>query len=120
MTILWSGNLLAALKFLSAFSAAKIGIAATLFVWHQAIFCNGAHRLRSLAAALPFLALELRLRLNVRNWLTQISRLARRHGSRNLPPPAPSMEFLLWRDGHSVIDFYKTLSFSGASPPAFA
>lgn len=114
------GSFIAMLKFLSVVSMSKISLALALMLWHQVIYCNGAYRFCHLARALPLLALELRIWLNFHNWLTRLSRLARHHGSRNLPPPAPSMEFLLWRDGHTIFDFFKTLSFSGISPPAIA
>jgi hypothetical protein len=117
MVNVFSSSFVAILKFLSVASAGKISIAAVLMIWHQA---NGSYRFCQLARTLPFLAFELRIWFNFHNWLTRLSQLARHHESRNLPPPAPSMEFLLWRDGHTVIDFFKTLSFSGISPPAIA
>lgn len=117
MVNVFSGSLVAILKFLSVASAGKISIAVALILWHQA---NGSYRFCQLAHTFPFLALELRIWLNFHNWLTRLSQLARHHGNRNLPPPAPSMEFLLWRDGHTIFDYFKTLSFSGISPPAIA
>lgn len=117
MITIFSGSFVALLKFLSVASAGKISIVAVLMIWHQA---SGSCRFSQLARALPFLVLELQIWLNFHNWLTRLSQLARHHGSRNLPPPAPSMEFLLWRDGHTIFDFFKTLSFSGISPPAIA
>ena len=110
-------SFVAILKFLSVVSAGKVSIAAALMLWHQA---NGFYRFSQLARALPFLALDLQIWLNFHNWLTRLSQFARHRGSRNLPPPAPSTEFLLWRDGHTIFDFFKTLSFSGISPPAIA
>lgn len=117
MVNFFSGGFVAILKFLSVASTGKISIAVALMLWHQT---SGSYRFCQLARALPFLALELRIGLNFHNWLARLSQLARHHGSRNLPPPAPSMEFLLWRDGHTIFDFFKTLSFSGISPPAIA
>jgi hypothetical protein len=117
MVNVFSSSFVAILKFLFVASAGKISIAVALMLWHQA---NGSYRFCQLACALPFLAFELRLWLNFHNWLTWLSQRVRHQEKRNLPPPAPSMDFLLWRDGHTIFDFFKTLSFSGISPPAIA
>jgi hypothetical protein len=117
MVNVFNCSFVAILKFLSVASAGKISIAAALMLWHQA---SGSYRFCHLVRALPFLALELRIWLDFNNWLTQLSQLVRHHGSRNLPPSVPSMEFLRWRDGHTIFDFFKTLSFDGISPPAIA
>lgn len=117
MVNIFSGSFVAILKFLSVAAAGKISIAAALMIWYQA---SGSCRFCQLASTLPFLALELQIWLKFQNWLAQLSQLARHHVGRNLPPSAPSMEFLLWRDGHTVIDFFKTLPFSGIPPPAIA
>ena len=117
MTNVFSSSFVAILKFLSVASAGKISLAVALMLWHQA---GGSYRFSQLAHTLPVLALELRIWLNFHNWLTRLSEFARYCRNRNLPPPAPSMDFLRWRDGHTIFDFFKTLSFSGISPPAIA
>jgi hypothetical protein len=116
----FAGGNIAALKFLSIISVTKASLAVTLMLWHQAVYCNGFYRFCHLAYALPFLTLELRIRLDFRYWVKRLSQLARYCHSRKLLPPVPSTDFLLWRDGHKIFDFFKTLSFSGISPPALA
>jgi hypothetical protein len=114
------GSLITAIKFLSFVLFSKISLAVALILWHQAVSCNGAYRLCHLTRALPLLALELRIHLNFRHWLARLSQLAAHTKNRGSLPAVASTNFLVCRDGHTIFDFFKTLSFSGISPPAFA
>jgi hypothetical protein len=116
----FAGGLVAAVKFLSFVLFSKISLAVALMLWHQAISCNGAYRLCHLTRALPFLALELRTHLSFRHWLARLWQLAARTKDRGSLPAVASTNFLVCRDGHTIFDFFKTLSFSGISPPAIA
>ena len=111
----FAGSYIAAIKFLSVIPISKASLAIALMLWHQAVYCNGFCRF---ARTLPFLALELRLLLNFRYWVTRLSQFAFHTKDRNHLPPVSSTDFLVCRDGHTLIDFFKTLSFSGISPPA--
>jgi hypothetical protein len=117
---LFAGGYIFTIKFISIISVSKVSLAVALMLWHQAVYSNGFYRFCYLAPSLPFLTLELRILLNFQYWIKRLSELARHRRSRTLLPPVPSMDFLLWRDGHSIFDFFKTLSFSGISPPALA
>jgi hypothetical protein len=113
----FTGGLAATLKFLYAYD--EHASTMTLILWHHAISCNGAFRFRHIARAAPFLAWELRACLNPRRWLTWLAQLA--HDKDRLPLPAVAgADFLLRRDGHIIVDFFKTLSRSGIPPPASA
>jgi hypothetical protein len=117
---LFAGSYMAAIKLLSILSVSKAGLAVGLMLWHQAVYGNGFYRFCHLAHALPFLTLELRIRLNLHYWVKRLWQFARHCQGRSLLPSVPSIEFLRRRDGHTIFDFFKTLSFSGISPPAFA
>lgn len=117
---IFSGSLVAATKFLSFVLLSKASLAITLMLWHQAVSCNGTYRFCHIARTLPFLALELRLHLNFRHWLTRLSQLVDHTQNRHALPVVASTNFLVCRDGHTIFDFFKTLSFCGISPPVSA
>jgi hypothetical protein len=116
----FASSFIAVLKFFSVVSASKLSLAVALMLWHQVVYCNGYYRLCLIARPLPLLALELWIHLNFRYWMTRLSRLAFHTKSRNTLPSVPSTDFLRCRDGHTIFDFFKTLSLSGISPPAIA
>ncbi|MGH7452967.1 MAG: hypothetical protein ACRENG_16580, partial [bacterium] len=119
MINLFTGGLAAGFKFLYVITMSKVSLAIALMLWHQAVYCNGAFRFRHIARAVPFLAWELRACLNPRRWLIWLAQLVH-HKDRLLLPAGSSADFLLRRDGHTIVDFFKKLSRSGISPPAIA
>jgi hypothetical protein len=114
------GSIVAGIKFLYAVAASKTGLAIALMFWHQAIYCSGSFRFCHLAHTLPLLALELRMWLNPRYWVTLLSQHILQTSPRIPLPSVPGTDFLLRRDGHTIFDFFKTLSFNGIPPPAIA
>ncbi|MCI0693357.1 hypothetical protein L0337_15300 [candidate division KSB1 bacterium] len=86
-------------------------------LWYHTVYCNGAFRLRYIARAVPLLAWELRACLKPRRWLIWLAQLVH-HDDRLLLPAGA--DFLLRRDGHTIVYFFKKLSRSGISPPAVA
>lgn len=120
MVNIFAGSLVAATKFISFVLLSKVSLAMTLMLWHQAVYCNGAYRFCHITRTLPFLALELRLHLNFRHWLTRLSQLVDHTKNRDALPAVASSNFLVCRDGHTIFDFFKTLAFCGISPPAIA
>lgn len=105
-----------------AFLASKAGFGMTIMVWHQLNYSNGLLRFCRIKRVLPFLTLELRLRLNSRYWINPLSQflVLALHKCRNFRPQILSGKFLLCRDGRHIFDFFKTLSLNDVSPPLFA
>lgn len=119
MLNLFIGGLAAGVKFLYVLMIGKASLAMALMLWHQAIYCHGAWRFCNIACALPFWAWS-RINPKPRRWLIWLSELAS-HNKGCLPlPSVSSAERLVRRDGHTIFDFFKTLVFSGISPPATA
>lgn len=119
MSSIYLNTLFAGLKILLICSVSKAGLAAATVLWQHSVYFGGLHRFCRIARTLPFLALELRTRLNLRYWVTRISRLARYANCRTPLPPILSPKFLVSRDGRNIFDLFKTLSLSDVSPPAF-
>lgn len=112
-----AASLAAGFKFLYIVTVSKASLAVALMLWYHAVSCHGAFHFRYIMHAAPFLAWELRACLNPRRWLIWLAQLVH-HGDRLLFPAGA--DFLLRRDGHAIIDFFKKLSRSGISPPAVA
>jgi len=115
-----SGSVLASAQFLSMLLFSKAGLAMALLVWHNATYIGGVFRFNRIKHTVPFLLLDLRMRLNWRYWVTRLSRLALSANYRDFFLPAAGPKFLLHRDGRHIFDFFKTLSLSDVSPPALA
>jgi hypothetical protein len=114
---LFAGGVAAGFKFLYVLTMSKVSLAIALMLWHHAVYCNGVFRLRHIARAVPFLAWELRACLNPRRWLIWLAQLGH-HDGRLLLPAGAGEDFLLRRNGHTIVYFFKKLSRSGISPPA--
>jgi hypothetical protein len=119
MLNLFAGSVAAGFKFLYVITMSKVSFAIALMLWHHAVYCNGAFRFRHIARAVPFLAWELREGLDPCRWLIWLAQLIH-HNDRLLLPACSGADFLLRRDGHTIVDFFKKLSRSGISPPAIA
>lgn len=115
-------NFLISAKLFYAFLANKAGFGMTIMMWHQLNCSNALLRFCRIKRVLPFLTLELRLRLNSRYWITPLSQflVLALHKCQNFLPPILSGKFLLRRDGRHIFDFFKTLSLNDVSPPALA
>ncbi len=116
---LFVGSVAASFKFFYVITMSKVSLAVTLMLLYHTVYCNGAFRFRHIACAVPFLAWELRACLNPRRWLIWLAQLVH-HDERLLLPAGAGADFLLRRDGHTIVDFFKKLSRSGISPPAIA
>jgi hypothetical protein len=120
MVNLFLGSFIVGAKALAMLLFSKVSVATTLLLWQHAVGFGGWQRLNSIRQTLPFLMLELRMRLNRRNWIVRLSHLALFANHRDFSPPVFSSLFLLRRDGRHILDFFKTLACSDVSPPAFA
>jgi hypothetical protein len=89
-------------------------------LWHQAVYSNGAFRFSYAQDTLFLLTHAMGARLSFRYCLAWVAQLTRLLKCRNALPSVPGMEFLRRRDGQTLLDFFKTLAFSGVSPPALA
>jgi hypothetical protein len=119
MVNLFTGGLAAGFKFLYVITTSKASLAIALMLWHHAVYCNGAFRFRYIVRAMPFLAWELRACLNPRRWLIWLAQMVY-HKDRLPLPAGAGADFLLRRDGHTIVDFFKTLLRNGIPPPAIA
>jgi len=119
MVNLFLGSFIVGAKVLAMLLFSKVSIATTLLLWQHVVGFGGWPRINSIRQTLPFLVLELRIRLNWRNWVARLSHLALSANYRNFFLPVFSSQFLLRRDGRHIFDFFKTLACSDVSPPAF-
>jgi hypothetical protein len=109
----------AGFKLFYVITMSKASLAIALMLCHHAVYYNGAFHFHHIARAVPFLAWELRACLNPRRWLIWLAQLVH-HNERLLFPAGAGADFLLRRDGHTIVYFFKKLSRSGISPPAIA
>ena len=116
MLVFFVGSLAAGMKSLYVLMMGKTSLAMALMLWHHAIYCRGALRFCNIAQALPFLALS-RISLKPSRWWIWLSELASPNKGRLPLPSVLGTELLVRRDGHTIFDFFKTLVFSGISPP---
>jgi hypothetical protein len=93
-----------------------------MMLWHQLSYSSGLLRCCRMKRVLPFLTLELRLRLNSRYWMKPLSQflVLALNKCRNFLPAILSGKLLLRRDGRHIFDFFKTLSLNDVSPPVLA
>ncbi|MGH7599978.1 MAG: hypothetical protein ACREOI_26790 [bacterium] len=115
----FAASVAAGFKFLYIITVSKVSLAIALILWYHAVNCSGAFRFRHIVRAVPFLAWELRACLNPRRWLIWLAQLVY-YNERLLLPAGSGADFLLRRDGYTIVDFFKKLSRSGISPPAIA
>ncbi|MDZ7269019.1 MAG: hypothetical protein ONB48_14900 [candidate division KSB1 bacterium] len=112
--------LLAGLKPLTLVLFSKAGLATAFLLGQQIGFCSGLLRFCRSAHTVPFLFMELRLRLNLRYWVVWLSRLVLQDKQRQSPPPTTHCEVLCFGIGRNILDLFKTLTLSDISPPALA
>jgi hypothetical protein len=120
MLIIFLKKLFPGLKFLCRCLAKRIHSGMSLMLWHQLSYHDGLHRFRRIARTVPFLTPELRLQLNLRNWVKRLSKATFKSASTLFLPSFLCLDFLFCRYGRHIFDFYKTLSLSDVSPPAIA
>lgn len=112
--------LLAGLKPVWLLLFSKAGLATAFFLGQQIGFGSGLLRFCRSANTVPFLLLELRLRLNLRYWVVRASRLMIQDELRRPLLLSGNREMLCFGAGRSTLDFFKTLALSDVSPPAVA
>jgi hypothetical protein len=116
------GSFAATIKFLWVVPVSKVSLGMTMMLWLQLTYGGGLSRYCRIRRVLPFLTLELRMRLNPRYWISQISQFVF-HSFNDRPivfTSVLSAYFLLRRDGRNIFDFFKTLSIDDVSPPVLA
>ena len=116
------GCFAATIKFLWVVPVSKAGIGMTMMLWLQLTYGGGLSRYCRIRRVLPFLTLELRMQLNPRYWISQISQFIFHSfmSCRTVFTSVLSAHFLLRRDGRNIFDFFKTLSIDDVSPPILA
>jgi hypothetical protein len=93
----------------------------SLLLWQQLSFSSGLLRFCRTYRTAPYLLLELRLRLNLRYWVTRLWKSCLHNSFRtSVSSPVLSAPSLRRRDGQNIFDFFKTLSLSDVSPPVAA
>lgn len=113
--------LLAGLKPVLLLLFSKAGLATAYFLGQQIGFGSGLLRFCRSANTVPFLLLELRLRLNLRYWVVRVSRLIIIQDDLRRPLLLSGNREMLWFGaGRSILNFFKTLALSDVSPPAVA
>lgn len=112
--------LLTGIKPLGLLLFSKAGLATAFFLGQQIGFCSGLLRFCRSANTVPFLLLDLRLRLNLRYWVVLLSRLVMQDKHRRPLSLPGNREILCLGAGHKTLDFFKTLALSDVSPPAVA
>ncbi len=112
--------LLAGLKPVWLLLFSKAGLATVFFLGQQIGFGSGLLRFCRSANTVPFLLLDLRLRLNLRYWVVRVSRLMIQDELRRPLLLPGNREMLCFGAGRNILDFFKTLALSDVSPPAVA
>jgi hypothetical protein len=115
-------SFVAGIKFLWVVPVSKVGVGMTMMLWLQLTYGGGLYRYCRMRRVLPFLTLELRMQLNPRYWISQISQFTFHSfmSCRTVLASVLSTHFLLRRDGRNIFDFFKTLSIDDISPPVLA
>lgn len=116
MFVICTGNYFAGMEILIFFSASHTSLMLALLLWHLVTPDNGLRRFCSIAGTLHAV-LALRTRLNLCHWVKWLSQRTARTNCQTPLPTLLSPHFLLRRDGHTIFDFFKTLSISDVSPP---
>ncbi len=121
MTNVYLIGLSGLMKTLLLFSLAKVSLGLSFLLWQQLFFPSGLLRYCRTRQTVPYLLLELRMRLNMRYWVVRLSKLALRscdcHG---FLASSARHDYLPYRYGRQIFDFFKTLSLTDVSPPAVA
>jgi len=102
-------------------SLSKVSLGVSLLLWQQLFFPSGLLRFCRACRTVPYLLFELRLRLNLRYWVTRLSRLmVRASDCQTLFHSTACHGYLPTCGGRTIFDFFKTLAITDVSPPAFA
>jgi len=120
MLIIISKKLFTRLKLLSGRLVKHVRSGMMLMLWHQMSYHHGLLRFCRIARTVPFLTPELRLLLNLRYWVKRVSKATFKSAPTFFLPSFLCLDFLFYRYGRHIFDFYKNLSLSDVSPPAFA
>lgn len=106
------------MKSIYFFSLVKVGLGVSLLLWQQLFFPSGLLRFCRSCQTVPYLLLELRLRLNLHYWVARLSgSMLRSFGNAALHTSTARHDYLPFRDGRKIFDFFKTLAVSDVSPP---
>jgi hypothetical protein len=121
MTNVYLIGLAGLMKSLYVFSLVKVSLGVSLLLWQQLFYPSGLLRFCRTCRTVPYLLLELRLRLNMRYWVVRLSKLMVRSGDCHaLLTSTARHDYLPYRDGRQIFDFLKTLSLTDVSPPVLA
>jgi len=103
------------------FSLIKVSLGVSLLLWQQLCFPSGLLRFCRTCQTVPYLMLELRMRLNMRYWVSWLSlSMVQANTCQTHSFTISHHDYLASRDGRRIFDFLKTLSIADVSPPAFS
>ena len=109
------------MKSLLILSLGKVSLGLSFLLWQQLFFPSGLLRFCRTCQTVPYLLLELRMRLNMRYWVVRLSKLTLRSTDCYAVPASTARhDYLPYRYGRRIFDFIKTLSLTDVSPPAVA
>jgi hypothetical protein len=113
-----SNSFMLSLKIIAIVCLGRMSGGIAIVLWQQLIFPSGLLRFCRTCNTVPYLLLELRLRLNLRYWMIRLSRaMIRSTCCQSLFSASARHGYLHYRDGRRAFDFFKTLSLTDVSPP---